>query len=103
MIAMLTICIYAAPVSNITALYLGTVLIVFMFDLLDRTATHPESKSTIVVALVLSGVCCLKGTFMPSAAIYFLSFFIYQGYATREKGKTWARAGLCLLLIVLFM
>jgi hypothetical protein len=103
MIAMLTISIYAPPVSNITAIYLGVVLVVLMFDLLDRTAAHPESNSLVVMALLCAGVSSLKGTFMPSAAIYFLSFFAYQWMRTKETGKTLGRAGLCLLLVVLFM
>jgi hypothetical protein len=95
--------IYAVPVSNITAIYLGVVILVMLFDLLDRTAAQPALDSTALVAILLAGLCSLKTTFVPSAGIFFLSFFLFQLFRLPDRPKTVARAGFCLMLIVILL
>jgi hypothetical protein len=103
MMALFAACIYPAPVSNITALYLGVVVLVMLFDLLDRTAAQPALNSTALMAILLAGLCSLKTTFVPTAGIFFLGFFVYQLFRLPDKGKTLARAGFCLTLIVILL
>jgi hypothetical protein len=103
MMAVLAASIYAAPVSNITAIYLGVVILVMLFDLLDRTAAQPALNSTALVAILLAGLSSLKTTFVPAAGIFFLSFFLFQLFRLPDTAKTVARAAFCLMLIVILL
>ncbi len=103
MLTLFAVCIYPSPVSNITAIYLGVVVLVMLFDLLDRTAAQPALNSTALVAILLAGLCSFKTTFVPTAGIFFLSLFFYQLFRLPDKGKTVARAGFCLMLIVILL
>jgi hypothetical protein len=103
MMVLFAACIYTAPVSNITAIYLGVVVLVMLFDLLDRIAAQPALNSAALMAILIAGLCSLKTTFVPTAGIFFLSFFSYQLFRLPDKGKTVARAGFCLMLIVILL
>jgi len=103
MMALFVACIYPAPVSNITAIYLGVIVLLMLFDLFDRTVALPTLNETVLLAILIAGVCSFKTTFLPPAAIFFLSFFLYQLFLLPDKGKTIARAGLCLLFIVVLL
>jgi hypothetical protein len=102
-ISLLTASLCAAPISNVTALYLGIAVLVMLFDLFARTASEPGLNTTALLALLLAGLCSLKTTFMPAGAVFFLSFFLYQLLRLPDKNRTFARAGFCLTLIVLLL
>jgi hypothetical protein len=103
LMALLAASIYPAPVSNITAVYLGVVILVLLFDLLQRTAAQPALNTTALLAILLAGLSSLKSTFAPAAGVFFWGFFLYQLFRLPNKGKTVARAGFCLLLIVILL
>jgi hypothetical protein len=103
MMALFAACTYPAPLSNITAIYLGVVILVMLLDLLNRTAAQPSLNDTALVAILLAGLCSLKTTFVPAAGIFFLSFFVFQLFRLPDRAKTVARAGFCLMLVVILL
>lgn len=100
LITIIAAVVFPAPLSNITAVYCGIVLLVLLFDLLDRTVATPSVNLAALLAIVLASLCSLKTTFAPMAGVFFLSFFGFQLFCLPDKGKTIARAGLCVVLIV---
>ena len=91
---------FPAPVSNITAVYCGIVLLVLLFDLLDRTVWKPRLNSLSLLAVVLASLTTLKTTFAPMAGVFFLGYFGLQLFRFPSKARTLARAGFCMALIV---
>ncbi len=95
MMLLLAASMFEAPVSNITAVYCGVVLLVLLFDLLDRTVLQPETNQIVLVAVVLASLTSLKTTFAPMAGVFFLCYFGLQFWRLPDKNRTLARAGLC--------
>jgi hypothetical protein len=100
-LTLLAAALFAAPVSNITALYSGVVLLVLLFDFLDRTATQASIAQAGLMAIVLASLASLKSTFALAGGVFFLTYFIIQLRQLPFSGKTVARAGLCAILTVL--
>jgi hypothetical protein len=98
--ALLATSMIADPVSNLTCVNGGVVLLILLFDLLDRTAARPAFNQAALLGIVLAGLMSLKTTFAPMAGIFFLSFFWFQLHRVPLKRRTMARAGFCALLIL---
>ena len=94
---------FEAPVSNITAVYCGIVLLVLLFDLLDRTVRKSGINLLLLVAVVLASLTSLKTTFAPMAGVFFWAIlgFSSVGCPTSQntgKGRLLHGAVLTLLL-----
>jgi hypothetical protein len=103
MMLLLAASMFEAPTSNITAVYCGVVLLVLLFDLLDRTVFQPETNQIVLVAIVLGSLTSLKTTFAPMAGVFFLCYFGLQFWHLPGKVKTLARAGLCAALSLILL
>jgi hypothetical protein len=94
---------FEVPVSNITAVYCGVVLLVLLFDLLDRAVFQPEANQLVLMAIILASLTSLKTTLAPMAGVFFLCYFGLQFYRLPNKSRTLARAGVCAALILILL
>lgn len=92
-----------APISNLTCVYGGVVLLLLLFEVLDSSGATAGFNQAAFLAIVFAGLMSLKTTFAPMAGIFFLSFFFFQLSRLPFKGKTMARAGFCALLILVLL
>jgi hypothetical protein len=90
-------------VSNITAVYGGTLLMIVLFELMDTVGGDPGLNHAVLLAIVSAGLMSLKTTFAPITGIFFLSYYWFQLSRVREKGKAIKSAALCAFLIFILL
>jgi hypothetical protein len=90
-------------VSNITAVYSGTVLMIVLFELLDTVGTETGLNHAALLAIVSAGLMCLKTTFAPVTGIFFISFYWFQLSRVPNKGKAIKSAVFSALLIFVLL
>jgi hypothetical protein len=90
-------------VSNITAVYSGTVLMIVLFELLDTVGMETGLNHAALLAIVSAGLMCLKTTFAPVTGIFFISYYWFQLSRVTNKGKAIKSAVFSALLIFLLL
>jgi hypothetical protein len=95
--------LFQGAVSNITAVYSGTALMIVLFELLDTVGDDPGLNHAVLLAIVSAGLMSLKTTFAPITGIFFLSYYWFQLSRVREKSKAVISAAVCALLIFILL
>jgi hypothetical protein len=91
------------PLSNITCVYGGTLLMILLFELLDTEGTEPGLNHAALLAIVFAGLMTLKTTFAPIAGIFFISFYWFQWKRLPDKAKALKSAVFCALIIFVLL
>ena len=102
-LVLLAVASIPAPISNITAMYSGIVLLLLAIDLIDRTVDQPSTEQAILLAIVLASLTSLKSTFAPVAAFLFFTYFGLQLVRAQDKRRASLTAVGCAALVLLLL
>lgn len=109
-LAVLTLTFISPQYVNISALYAGSLMILgLMFSSLLSLEAYetpdPKSglKAVIPVALFAASLAALKTTFLPFAAVYFVTFFALVLIMQANRKRIWIDATGCAVMVIIIL